>query len=406
MDNSNENENIDKLCNYARPPRGEWIWVENDHWENKWAEQVKYRESVPDILAKLKNIDDPKVFKTMVHYLYDYPWVAEKSREIAITYVSTHEYEIDVINEIKDSFTAKHDQISEAGRKKLQINNNQVKFSSLNLNEPVVPWRSDLAMVALFEYFVRTATFNQLQIQWPFVTPTTLNIVDDHDPGIKQKGCEIIQTLMEQTDRTFFKSTGLVQVMWDALTPCLSYLPPGTPDGESILLVGKCIDALIVAAQVDSSSNNNNNVYEKLDELIREGIVRGMNLAGEKVTVALMLLVKLEKIINILQMRTIRHLGALVTILVHVLADPFGNAFEPLLNQACSVMILLLKYCWPRMEEYKFEILNGLIKAWRNLSEKNTITKEKIIMVLKLLNDCTNIDINELKNESDLFNEL
>ena len=182
--------------------------------------------------------------------------------------------------------------------------------------------------------------------------------------------------------------TGMAGVLWDAVLPCLSYLPPLTPSSEAVPLLRAAYDCLLAlachghgpASGAGTSAPGRSALAKagphgavaagasqkmaKLDVLVREGFLRGMSFADEHVAVVRVLVAALARIVAAMGVWALRHLPRIVPALAAILANPFGDLCLPLLADAADCLTVVVANCWPRMADYVPECLRGLALCW------------------------------------------
>ena len=158
-----------------------------------------------------------------------------------------------------------------------------------------------------------------------------------------------MQTFLGVVPADLLKRTGLGEVFTDALMPCLSYLPTLTPEEESIELLGAVYPALLalvrtrfieageevgkgstgqgdVASSLGEMKLGFQRIGEKgkieregmgsmprarlsaLDKILRVGVLKGMQYAGEFVRIATLLVEKAGDIVEQMGVWAVKHL--------------------------------------------------------------------------------------------------
>jgi hypothetical protein len=376
------------LCCACRPLDGAWIWHEEAFTEPllaRWTDQQQFVGHISPVLRTMAELartqeETIQVAECMIYYTRSgYPWTSESSTLIATEFLTTTENKAMIARSVMDTVVKpafanpSHPGVSTAGRKK-QIKAQQKVMSNLG-EDTSPPWREKYqGSIGVLEWSLTALRADtDLKDYWPLIVPSVLNVIDDHDASIKTKGCSLAGILLDNVDPQFLAGTGLVPVFWEAIKTCLYYLPPSTSVPQSTRIIGGAVDALL---QISSKDKTSLQKLHHLNEIVRDGIFRGIDQAGQKIELTSMLLQKLQRIIGELKIDTVRHLRKIVKIFLHILSDPFVSAFQPLVVLTCDVMKTTMSWCWPRMDQYKYEILKGLVRAWKTLQKDGEITED------------------------------
>lgn len=284
-------------------------------------------------------------------------------------------------NSVKTAFTSssKHYKVSHTGRQKLSINERR----SLDTEEPA--WKFECQhLLSTLEFCLRNITSTDAENNWSFFIPTILNLIDDHEVGIKAKGCDFTLLLSRRIGKNaqaIWDRTGVNRIFIDSIEPCLLYLPPSVSPSESAHLLSAALPALIeVATRLDTDDETT--IF--LDTLVRRGILKGMSQAGSNIELGMVLMEQLKVLIERLGINVVRHLKPLTIMFVSILSDPFAAAYLPYLDLSCDVFIVLVKNSGPRAYGYRYDILRGIVSAWFTL-QKDDINDDDIKQKLQAL---------------------
>ncbi|KAI9789432.1 MAG: CCA tRNA nucleotidyltransferase, mitochondrial [Candelina submexicana] len=197
------------------------------------------------------------------------------------------------------------------------------KHNSMDSELSMKPWKFDHNYsLDLLSWALRNSDEALVEKSWPMIIPPVLTILDDDSPGVKARGCELLDDLLKITSSTLLERTGLGQVLTDAVMPCLLYLPTLTPEAESIRLLSAAYPALITLARArftpathqralsearrDPERRPNDRV-KYFDEILREGVLGGYRHAGEHVKIAELLVRQIAVILDQMGIQAVKH---------------------------------------------------------------------------------------------------
>ncbi|KAI9836640.1 MAG: hypothetical protein M1819_001274 [Sarea resinae] len=236
------------------------------------------------------------------------------------------------------------------------------------------PWKRKDAAYALqiFKWVLQNAEPAIVETHWPLIMPPLLTLIDDPSPAHKTTGCNLLSLLLRSTPPAFLARTGLGDLLQAALMPCLAYLPPLTPEADSLPLLAAAYPALISLSRARfASAAQRGEKALFLDAVLRDGFLRGYAHGGDHVRVAEVLLTQLVPLLDELAVYSVRHLHDLVTLLARdVLDAPFGSAYPPLLLAAATALQALVRNAWPRVAGHRAEILVGVTGCWLRIFEE------------------------------------
>ena len=246
------------------------------------------------------------------------------------------------------------------------------------------PWKSgkDAVALDLLRWVVITLDERLLEEVWHMVVPPILTLIDDWEAQYKRMGAELLQSLLEVTPPLLLERTGLGEVFEDALMPCLSNVPTITPEDESIQLLSAVYPTLIALSKVrypaalspTSKMPAEEAVRSRvkfLDRLIRKGVVQGYSISDQYPRVVAVLLQQLVPLLNELGIESVKHLQYLMPILTATLSHPLGSAEMPTLLAGTKAIQAVILNCWPRMPEYRGEVLKGLTLCWLAVEQQD-----------------------------------
>lgn len=228
--------------------------------------------------------------------------------------------------------------------------------------------------VAILEWIFERISHDDIEAAWGLLIPPLLTLIDSIDSPTKVRAISMLTAFLQRltetpTTRTLLERTGLVPVFWDAVMPCLSSLPPLTPTAHSIPLLRASYGCLLFLTRAREKANIRKRV-ELLDQLVRDGFLRGVKFADDNVHVVTVMTEKLERIIEEMGIWAVKHLKSIVPALADILSSPFGYAFPPLLTAAARTLSVVILVCWPRMDAYVAEIVRAVAVCWGRIVEE------------------------------------
>ena len=270
--------------------------------------------------------------------------------------------------------------VTDAGRK----NTTTVlpkKMAAQPLDEVVdKPWKNEREAYALdlLRWCVNALNEKIVEEVWPQILPPLLTLVDDWEAKYKTLGVEFVQQLLKVTPPALLTKTGLGEVFEDALMPCLTFLPEITPEQECIPLLDSTYPTLLRLAAVRypeippaASKYNSSDLARQrvkfLDTIIRKGVIYGCTYSSNYPNVTSTLFKHLIPLLNALGIESVKHLQYLLPVLVETLSHPLAEAQIETLVSATRALQALILNGWPRMVEYRGEVLKGLTFAWVNV---------------------------------------
>lgn len=207
---------------------------------------------------------------------------------------------------------------------------------------------------------------------WPLVVPPLMTLLDDWEMSFKAKGAELVGGLMRVVEPELLARTGLGEVFGEALMGCLVYLPPTSDEGEAIQLLGAVYPALVALARVRYSAaaadgdeklspqDIQRQRTKFLDKILRDGILYGITHCNTHPKILILLFEQLALFLDELGIESVKHIKHSLPLLSETLSHPLGTASLPMLQRATEALQALIRNCWPRMGEYRGEVLKGV----------------------------------------------
>lgn len=435
----------DSLAKATTPLGGEWIWYEDEFTKGfnaKWQMQTDFtKEALPILLVvsihwlrylRAQNVkvelEALKLVESLLCYGIDddsYPWAIPSTLpnrkklfnallHTTQPFVGSTAFRTSLLEDIKPAFInhSKHPLISAAGRKVFTANKDTLG-SSRNFTFSYLPeddqegkiiksWRTnDQFALSLLEVYLTSSEAKEVQGNWPFILPCVLNITDDHNPGIKRKGADLICKLVKLTAPTFFKQTGVTPVLWSALKPALSYLPPSTPAGISIPLTKSSYNAMMALSYCSVESS-----HKLQHEYFQDGILLGISHVHNH-TEALINFINIttDLVLEHMKTYTTPHLKPLMAIITGTLCDPFVTFSPELVDATCALAEAVTRATWFRVITFRYDILRALVTVSKRIADDTNTSlsvdhansmKRQVKNVLFLLQQAVDINMASL----------
>ncbi|KAI5850673.1 hypothetical protein BZA05DRAFT_60675 [Tricharina praecox] len=246
--------------------------------------------------------------------------------------------------------------------------------TNTRINTDTPAWQSQRpSSIAILSWVLTSILATEIESAWGLLIPPILTLLDSTVSSTKTRAISMITLLLVRLDetastRTLLSRTGLAPVFWASVLPVLSYLPPLTPTREAVPLqraAYRCLCALALAREPTDARRR----AKLLDDVVREGFLRGLAFADEHVRVVVVMVQELAQVVTAMGVWAVRHLGTVVPALAELLASPFGGAHTPLLVAAARTLGCVVKVGWPRMGRYVAEALRGVAVCWVRLGD-------------------------------------
>lgn len=393
------------LLSKIKLPELQWIWWIDEYTVTKpeYRIQIDFKEHSKNLLVVIREIMDIRRdivtilgMEVLLHvgsFYIESPWCDKEVVQISKEVISTIEINDDLLAEFVDNLKDKlsslrTSKVSQAGYKKLNLNNGlKPKLGFIDTEDKRHQWKTqNIDSVPLFKLLLDHLEGTQLKNHWWIISPTILNIMDDHEGPIKLKGVELLSLLLTKIDDDYLKLTGLTDVFYDAMSPLLSYLPKLTPTKQSCLILEKTYPVMI---QLFSKTPD---YKDRLIKLLNSGVYQSINTVRDNFEILPILIDQIIQIIRILEITTVKCLPRLLYTLGMIISDPFLSLHQILFEKVLDCLIVTIINGWPRISGHKYDILGMAIISY-NKDEKSKIVEEKIRAIIKLLGKvCEDID--------------
>ena len=213
---------------------------------------------------------------------------------------------------------------------------------------------------------------------WPLLLPPTLALVDDVEVRFKSRGCNMLTQLLQATSPAFLHKTGLGQVFQDAITPCLSYLPTLTPEGESVQMLNAAYPAIIQLANVryPRAAQQQWTVTmaareRALTHILHHHLIRSFAHVEPQdyPTLTSALLQRMSSVVNEIGIGITAQLPHILPVIVAILSCSEGLYLPELHCEAVSCLQNIIAHAWPRIWQWRVDVMKGVCIAWQRLSQ-------------------------------------
>ncbi|KAK6429080.1 CCA tRNA nucleotidyltransferase, mitochondrial [Oleoguttula sp. CCFEE 5521] len=278
---------------------------------------------------------------------------------------------------------SKPDNVTEQGRKKNDPGL-PPKLSMMSNDAATTPWKSEKNAVALdlLAWSVQSLDAKTVEQYWHLLVPPILTLIDDIDIRWKLMGIRLLCNLLNVTPSSLLERTGLAPVFEDALMPCLLHLPSLTPESDSTALLSTTYPALLALARLQfpitpnptsklSPEVSRQQYVKRLDHVLRKGILHSHAFCSQYPGIVKVLYDNLTIILWELGIDSVKHTKYTLPLLRDTLSHPPVNAAHEQVLPLSTVMALqaLIQNAWPRMVEYRGEVLKGLVTCWLALQD-------------------------------------
>ena len=134
-------------------------------------------------------------------------------------------------------------------------------------------------------------------------------MLDDGAVPFKVKGCRALQSILERADGPTLKRTELGDVFEQALLPMLAMLPTLTEEADSLTLLNEAYPTLRKLANARFATHVEKDARLKaLDTIMRTGVVRGYQYAGEYPKIGILLAEEMARLVEEMGIDAVKHL--------------------------------------------------------------------------------------------------
>jgi tRNA nucleotidyltransferase/poly(A) polymerase len=273
--------------------------------------------------------------------------------------------------------SSRRNEITTAGRKKIDepLRRRFDDEDPIFDDKKVKPWKyRDTWALDLLAWCCKSLDEKSVEMEWGFLIPPLLTVMDDMDLRVRVRGCEMLTDLLDATPSGLLAKTGLAPLFEENLMVSLSYLPTLTPEDESVVILGVTLRALLSLADCaypapPSGQRPNEKRMKFLDKILRHGILRPYAHVSEYVRVVEVLFCYLPSVLEKMGIDSVKHVKDLLPLLANVLAEPLGPTYPNLLLVATKALQFVILNAWPRISFWEGEILKGVTVCWVRVLE-------------------------------------
>jgi hypothetical protein len=138
------------------------------------------------------------------------------------------------------------------------------------------------------------------------ILPPILILLDSTHANIRTRATVILSNILERIDESILAKTGLTEVIWTAMFPNLTSLPPITDLEESVPLIKTTYPALISLSKLWHHSLQKR--ITLLDKMVREGVIYAMLFSGDKLKLVEVELESLDVLVQEMGIYFVKHL--------------------------------------------------------------------------------------------------
>ncbi|CAM9022159.1 unnamed protein product [Wickerhamomyces anomalus] len=353
---------LENVLHLLKLPTIEWIWWVDDYTVTKgeYRIQIDFKEHARNLLIVAKEVISQEVLS---HIDID------------------DEVLIQLVNGLKSKLSnLKNNKVSQAGYKKLNLNNGlRPKLGFNEIEDQRYKWKTEnIDSISLFKLLLENLEGSKVKDYWWIISPTILNILDDYEGPIKLKGVELLSILLFKVDDDYLKLTGMFDIFYDAVAPLLTYLPKLTPTKQSVMIQKQTYPVLI---QMFSKTPD---FKDRLIKLLNTGIYQSISNVRDNFEILPILTDHMIRIVECLGITTVKCLPRLLYTLGMIIADPFIYLHQTLFSKALQCLIVTILNGWPRIENHKYDILGMIVLGFKK-DEKSEDVEEKLKVLVALL---------------------
>ena len=261
------------------------------------------------------------------------------------------------------------------------------------------PWKREenVFCLQLLKWIFHTLKADPKRVSndWALLVPPMLILIDDTNAKFKTLGCWLLTELMGPTPYQMLENTGLGDVFQEALTPCLSFLPPLTPEQDSCKILDAAYRAMFALANTRYPRAEKSLERERmLLQIFHNNLVYSFGHfdINEYPRLMITYLTLVQLFIEQLGFGAIAILSYLVTVTTSVLITSSNNGTLGLLRQGARTHQAICQHTWPRAWRWRNEIMKGVCIAWLSLvdlgvTEEINGVKDELRKVVSMLRE-------------------
>lgn len=409
-----ELEEVSKWCSKELEiPEMDWIWYLDEYQMTKPAynEQLIFKTKINNTLLIVRELMNRKMKIELLEWKLSWfvmsglPWTNNEINSNSIKLIN--ELEIDkeeLIQLVFEDFKvlSKSDKITSAGYSKISKVNNGLKpklANYFNEDSRIVFKKKRVRSISTIYYLFDILSEKEIKDNWWMISPSILNILDDHDGSIKLIGVIIFSKLLDRVEADFFRLTQIGSVYKESMLPLLTYLPKLTPTKLSVEILKNTYSTLIKLFKINDKREE---YINDLLDLLNSNIFATLNSVRDNFEILIVIVNEIIIIIDQLKLHTLKTLPRLLFHIGNILADPFIDSSQELFEITLRCLISIEVNCWPRLFNHRYDILGMISIAYKRDNKTENIIElfSEIIMILQqVIKNDTEADYEEFINE-------
>jgi hypothetical protein len=379
-------------------PESKWIWFVDEYQAGKdeYIQQLAFKSRILGVLVLLREClskeglnpsvsqnQDQLAWKLSWFFMKQLPWTDESihnEAEILLRKLKLTDLDIkSLVPLIHEDFKSlqKSDKVTNAGYSRTPRFNNGLrpKVGLYEIENSRGVWkRQKIRSISTISYLLTQLSSRQLKEHWWLISPSVLNVLDDHEGPIKLLGVELLSQLLDVIDVDYLRLTKLGVIYYDSVKPLLTYLPKLTPTKLSCQILASTYPTLI---KLSSKSSQNDAEYAKqLVDLLNSGVFSTMNAVRDNFEILKILLSQTIIIINELKLNTLKTLPRLIHHLGSVISDPFLDSSQELFLLTLDCLVAVEVNCWPRLYHNRFDLLAMISICYKKEKKSDEVVKK------------------------------
>ncbi|CDR43285.1 CYFA0S11e03202g1_1 [Cyberlindnera fabianii] len=383
------NQCLSEVLQQLELPTMEWIWYPDEVTMQtpEYSKQMEFKQRAQVLLILLGELITTLGCDGTAQCLGQYsmvtPWCDSECVTISKSIIDSSSFKEEELQKVIATIQTdmktlpKPSKVSQAGYKKIAYSNQSALRPRLGFGveeDSRAQWKtSHIRAIPHTAFLIQQLSSKGIKDNWWIISPTILNILDDHDASIKLCGVHLLSYLLDSVSPDYLKLTGLFQIFYDAMKPLLTYLPDLTPTPLSVQIMETLYPTLLKLFKAVSTPEEYN---VRIIELITDGIFFSLNAIRDHFKILEVLLQQLQVLITELKSTTIKILPRLVYNLGMVISDPFIDLHESLFYRGMEVLITTELNCWERLDGHKYDLLGFCVLSWKREQKSDRVSRK------------------------------
>lgn len=225
-----------------------------------------------------------------------------------------------------------------------------------------------------------------IEVEWHFLVPPILKMIDDIDVEWKAKGCQLLGLLLvslgqpherdlsseksttRQSCQNFLQRTGYHDVFAESLFSLFTYTPSLTPEQDSATLFARALPAIAslgLLLPIDTGKASDRARF--FDKILRDSVIAPLARLPTPSTypeLAKTIVDHIAIMLGHMGIESVKHLSDLIALLSGILGEPFALSHAGLVMSALQALQSVMLNAWPRVPGHRGEIMMGLCLLW------------------------------------------